>query len=221
MEDATVEAGANQTNDCMVVALTGGIAAGKTAVSDRFATLGIPVIDTDLLAREVVRPGSAGLATVVSRFGAHMLNPDGTLDRRALRAHVFEDDSRRRDLERILHPEIMKRLQERVDALSRSTAAYCIVVIPLLAETGVPELVDRVLLVTAPEDIRKARLVKRDNLTEEAATRMLSAQASDAERREIADDVIVNDDLPARLDEQIGALHERYLDLTRPGERRH
>jgi dephospho-CoA kinase len=193
------------------IGLTGGIASGKTLVSRLFATLGVPIVDTDELAREVVAPGSDGLAAIRARFGDGVLAADGTLDRRALRARVFADPDARRDLEAITHPRIRALVE------SRSAAAdgpYQIIVIPLLVESGRRTTVDRVLVVDCPEALQLDRLLRRDGGSREQAEAILAAQATRAQRLAVADDVIVNTGDPQAVETQVAALHARYLDLS-------
>lgn len=194
------------------VALTGGIASGKSAVSDRFAALGADVIDADLVSRELAAPGGAALAEITAAFGADVLASDGSLDRRAMRAIVFADESRRRRLEGILHPRVRDILRERAQA---GAAAYALLVIPLLVESGHYDWVDRVLVVDVPRELQHARLVARDGITPALADAMLDAQASRAQRLAIADDVITNDGTLADLDARVRALHEQYLARAR------
>ena len=193
------------------IGLTGGIASGKSAVAAEFAALGVPVLDTDQLAREVVEPGQPALAGVVAAFGPQVLGPDGRLDRRRLRATVFADPSRRRALEAILHPAIRGLLRERVAAID---APYVVIAIPLLAEGGRRDQVDRVLLVDCPPALQRERLLARDRETPEGAAAILAAQASPAERRAIADDVIDNTGPLAALASAVASLHRRYLSLA-------
>ncbi|RYD15554.1 MAG: dephospho-CoA kinase [Lysobacteraceae bacterium] len=194
------------------VALTGGIASGKSAVSDRFGALGADVIDADLVSRELVAPGGAALAEIAAAFGPGVLASDGSLDRRAMRAIVFADDARRRGLEAILHPRVRDILRERAHA---GAAAYAVLVIPLLVESGHYDWVDRVLVVDVPRELQRARLVARDGITPTLADAMLDAQASREQRLAIADDVITNDGTLADLDARVRDLHERYLALAR------
>ncbi len=195
----------------LTIALTGGIASGKTAVSDRFSALGVPVIDTDILAREVVAPGSQGLTAVTARFGKDMLQPDGQLNRRALRARIFNDAQAREALEAITHPRIRQRLEARLASIQ---APYVIVVIPLLLETGWTDRFNRVLLVDAPETLQKTRLMARDGLSAEEAEQILEAQAPRDARLAIADDVITNMGDLTELDQQIAQLHEKYCQFA-------
>lgn len=192
-----------------VVALTGGVAAGKSEVAGRFAARGIDVYDADLAAREVVAPGEAALAEIEFVFGPGVLQPDGTLDRRAMRERVFADAAARRQLESIVHPRVRGWLRRRV---GMNRGPYCLIAIPLLvAHRADYDWVNRVLLVDAPEDAQIARLTRRDGVTREIAQQMLDAQATRADRLAIADDVIHNADDIAALDAQVAALHARYL----------
>jgi dephospho-CoA kinase len=193
------------------VGLTGGIASGKTAVARAFEARGIPVIDTDQLARDVVRPGTPGLAAVVAAFGSDFLTPAGELDRRRLRELVFSDAERRRQLEAILHPAIRAAIDTE---LAKIHAPYVVIAIPLLAEGGRRDRVERVLVVDCPPEVQKARLIARDGGTPAAADAIIAAQATRAERLAIADDRIVNDGSLADLDAAVAELHRRYLSLA-------
>ncbi|HET7301383.1 MAG TPA: dephospho-CoA kinase [Oleiagrimonas sp.] len=195
-----------------VVALTGGIASGKSAVSRAFETRGIAVHDADVAAREVVEPGTPGLAAIVETFGRDVLGADGRLDRRALRERVFADTDARRHLESIVHPRIDAWLREHAQANGQP---YCLLVIPLLVETWPQyEWVDRILLVEAATELRIARLMRRDRIDEAAALRMLDAQATDEARRALADDIIDNNGDEADLDASVERLHRHYLALS-------
>ena len=193
------------------VALTGGIASGKTTVADLFAARGVPVIDTDVIARDVVEPGTPALAAVVEAFGIEVLGADGRLDRRRMRERIFSDAGARRRLEGILHPAI------RAEMARRSRAAggpYQVLVIPLLAEGGRRDYVDRVLLVDVPEELQVERLMLRDGVSREQATASLGAQAGRAARLAIADDVIVNTGRADDLDHEVTALDVKYRKLA-------
>lgn len=195
-----------------VVGLTGGIAAGKTAVARRFGALGVPVHDADVAAREVVAPGSEGLAEVVDVFGADVLDSRGQLDRPAMRRRVFADPAARRRLEAIIHPRVRAWLRERALA---GTAPYCLLAIPLLAENIEQyRWVDRVLVVDVPESVQLARLLVRDGIDETLARRMIAQQASRADRLALADDVIDNSGDESALDQAVAELHRRYLALA-------
>lgn len=193
------------------VGLTGGIASGKTRVAEFFAARGVPVIDSDQIAREIVAPGAPALAAIRERFGEGVMAADGDLDRRALRAIVFADPAARRDLEAITHPAIRARMAE-LNAQARGP--YVINAIPLLTEGGGRRDLDRVLVVDCPEDLQIARVMARDQVDEAGARAVLAAQASRAARLAIADDVIVNDGDLGALEARVASLHERYLGLS-------
>ena len=195
----------------LVVGLTGGIGSGKTAVSDRFARYGVPIIDTDLLARELVEPGQPALTEIATAFGLDCLDGTGRLDRARLRERVFADASGRRRLEAILHPQIRALSRQR---LAQLTAPYSLLVIPLLAETGMTDWIDRVLVVDAPEAERLRRVMARDRTSEEQARRILAAQASREQRLALADEVVENSGDFAALDRQVSTLHQHYLTLA-------
>jgi dephospho-CoA kinase len=191
-----------------LVGLTGGIASGKTTVANLFAALGVPIVDTDLLAREVVAPGTALLGEIAAHFGQGILAADGSLDRRALRDRIFKDPAERVWLEERTHPAIRALTDERVQA---ATGPYCLVAIPLLVETGARHRFQRVLVVDCEPELQVARLMARDGITRAAAERMLAAQAPRAVRLSVADDVIRNDgDVPS-LRDQVENLHRKYL----------
>lgn len=202
------------------VALTGGIASGKSLVADTFARLGAPVVDADVIAREVVAPGSEGLAAVVDAFGGGVLAADGTLDRARLRRYVFRDDDARRRLEGILHPLIRRRMEERLDEHAASGAPYAIAVIPLLVETGQCGAFDRVLVVDAPTDVQIERVMERDGISEAEARSIVERQAGRHERLAHADDVITNDatiDPSSGLEQRVAALDREYRQLAAAG----
>jgi dephospho-CoA kinase len=202
----------------LLVGLTGGIASGKTLISDAFAARGIEIIDADMLAREVVLPGSAGLDALTQRYTQSILSAAGELDRPALREIIFNDPAERRAVDNILHPLIRRLSDQRIKAARQSGRAYVIYVVPLLVETGQTERFDRILVVDVPEAVQIERLMARDGSTESAAMDILSAQATRAERLAIADDVIVNNgqrsDIAARVDD----LHGQYLSSQGQGQ---
>lgn len=200
----------------MTVGLTGGIASGKSAVADRFADLGVPVLDTDLLAREVVAVGKPGLAAIRKRFGDRVLQADGSLDRTAIRELVFKDPEARRDLEHITHPLILEALAERS---AIAGGLYQVHVIPLLAEIGMQEQVDRVLLVDCPVETQLSRLQLRDGLSASAAQLIIDSQADRRTRLTIADDVLTNDAHRDQLAGLVDKLHAFYLGLVKQGKR--
>ena len=193
------------------VGLTGGIASGKSTVAALFAALGVPVIDTDQLAREVVAPGSALLPAIQARFGAAVVNAAGELDRAALRQIVFQDPAARRDLEALLHPAIREEVERRSQQLAAADPSiYQIIAIPLLVEGGRRIAVDRVLLVDCPVELQIRRVMARDAASEPHARAILDAQATRAQRLAVADDVIVNDGELAALRDRVWALHQNY-----------
>lgn len=189
------------------IGLTGGIASGKSAAAAEFARLGIPVVDADNVAREVTAHGAPALDELAALLPDEPLVVEGVLDRRRLRDLMFRDSALRGRVEAILHPRILARLKERLDTIS---GYYAIVVIPLLAETGADEWVDRVLVVDAPDADRIDRLMRRDGESEAGARRILTAQASRDERLAVADDVIDNSGSPADLHRAVAKLHEKY-----------
>lgn len=199
----------------LVVGLTGGIGSGKSVVAERFAALGVPVIDADVIARELVAPGQPALREIVEAFGTDVLNPDGTLDRAALRTVVFSNPAARTRLEAILHPPIRTEMLRRIQAYS---APYCILVIPLLVETGQANLVDRILVVDVEPSIQYKRIARRDGLTAPEIDAILAVQADRRTRLETADDVIDNSGEPSDLDPQVSALHTHYLILAAASE---
>ncbi len=186
------------------VGLTGGIASGKTAVSDRLRALGAVVIDADLLAREVVEPGTPGLAAVAERFGASVLSPDGSVDRAALGRVVFADAGARRDLEDIIHPAVRARAAE--IEVAAPPDAVVVHVIPLLVETGQASSFDAVVVVDLEPAVQRRRLQQRNGLTEEEAQARILAQASRQERLAVADHVLVNDGTVSELERQVDDL---------------
>jgi cell division protein ZapD len=192
----------NLAEGTLRVGLTGGIASGKTTVANLFAELGAQIIDTDVIAREVVEPGTEGLAAVVATFGPEILQPDGRLDRAALRETIFADPDARAELESILHPLIRREMLRQARDVQSSVQIF---VIPLLVESGLADQVDRVLVVDCPESAQLSRLIGRDGGNQGSARRILAAQAGREQRLEFADDVIVNDssidDLRARVEE--------------------
>ncbi|MEZ5566288.1 MAG: dephospho-CoA kinase [Gammaproteobacteria bacterium] len=193
------------------VGLTGGIASGKSTVANLFAALGVPVIDSDVIAREVVAPGTDGLKAVVAEFGADVLQPDGSLDRRQLRTVAFASDARRHRLEAILHP----RIGAAMEAQCREAGGpYQLLVIPLLVEAGLVDRVNRVLVVDCSEDIQRQRLMVRDGETAAGVERLLAAQVNRQSRLMKADDVLVNNGSLHELKQSVASLHTGYLRLA-------
>lgn len=194
------------------VGLTGGIGSGKSTVADCFAALGVPVIDTDVIARDLTAPGGAALDAIRAVFGETVMQADGTLDRAALRRRVFADSAARHQLEAILHPRIRQVVDQ---TLATLTAPYALIVIPLLAETGgYRDVLNRVLVVDCPEAMQIARVRARSGLTQAEIKAILAAQAGRAERLAVADDIIVNTASLETLRAEVAALHQRYLALA-------
>lgn len=195
----------------LVVGLTGGIGSGKSAVTAEFERLGVPVVDADIVAREVVMPGSDGLTEVVQAFGTDVLGADGMLDRKKLRLRVFDDDTQRKHLESILHPKIRDRIRHKLDAI---TTPYCILCVPLLVERQGYENVDRILVIDCSEELQITRVMARDNLTRSQVEAIMRTQATREQRLAVADDVIDNSrDLEA-LRAPIAKLHEKFTDIA-------
>jgi dephospho-CoA kinase len=193
------------------IGLTGGIASGKSTAAKFFGALGVPILDSDQVARDVVEPGQPPLERLVERFGPTILTPDGHLDRPALRNIVFSDPKARADLEALTHPAIGAAME------ARSAAAggpYQILVIPLLVEKNLSSHVDRVLVVDCDEELQIRRLRDRDGSTPEEVRAILQAQAPRAARLKAADDVITNDADMSAVRDQVAALHARYLELA-------
>lgn len=197
--------------------MTGGIATGKSLVAERFETLGVPVADSDRVAREVVEPGSDGLAQVVETFGNEILTADGRLDRPALRRRIFADDEARQTLEAILHPLIRTRIDADMQKWAEQEHAYALRVVPLLIETGSHHTCRRILVVDAPPALQIARLRQRDDTDEAQARTILSRQASRWQRLAVATEVVDNGDTvvpETAIDPQVLALHRKYLALA-------
>lgn len=204
----------------LTVGLTGGIASGKSLVADSFTRRGVPVLDADLVAREVVAPGQPALARIARHFGSDYLLPDGQLDRRRMRELVFARPQARRELEQITHPAIRESMTRWRDA---QDAPYRILSVAILLEAGMQDLVQRVLVVDTAPEVQLERLRGRDGIGEELARQMLAAQATREQRLAAAHDVLVNQGSPAETDAMVGQLHAFYLglaasaDLTAPG----
>ena len=196
----------------LAIALTGGIASGKSATAQRFAQHGAPVFDADVAARDLVARGQPALAEIASAFGKAMLSNDGEIDRARLREIVFADASARRQLEAILHPRIRARL---IAQAQDSRDPYCVLAIPLFAECRVDYAwVDRVLCTDAPRAVQLERLLHRHGIDAATARGVLDAQVSRAERLRLADDVIDNTGPLSALDATVARLHQRYLALA-------
>lgn len=199
----------------LVIGLTGGIASGKSTVADLFKQLGVQIIDTDVIAHALVLPGSTALNAITEHFGASILLPDGRLDRRQLRQHIFSHPEDKTWLENLLHPAIR---QQVLDQLALCKTAYAMIIVPLLTETwqngqNYPFL-DRVCVVDCPEPLRIARLAARDQLTPTEAKNQIQQQATREQRLAIANDIINNDLDEEHLQRQVNTLHQYYLNLS-------
>jgi dephospho-CoA kinase len=200
----------------LVVGLTGGIAAGKSTATAFFQDRGVPVVDADEVARDVVAPGTPGLAAIVAAFGPPALTEHGELDRRRMRERVFADPAERRRLEAILHPLIRDEIARR---LQLTQAPYCILAVPLLIESPpLRALVQRVLVIDVPVEVQAARLMQRDGMTPAQCEAMLGAQATRSARLEAADDVVDNATDINALHRQLERVHARYLKLAQQAD---
>ena len=203
----------------LLVGLTGGIGSGKSTVADRLAELGVPVINADHVAREVVAPGEPALADVVARFGDDVVHDDGTLDRQRVAGIVFADPEARRDLDRITHPRIAARIAERIAELLASQDPPPIVVVdhPLLVETDQAARFDVVVVVEAPEDLRIARLVEGRGMDEDDVRARIAVQADDEARRSVATHVLDNS---GELDHLLAQIDRLHADLVQAAHQR-
>lgn len=190
------------------IGLTGGVASGKTAVSNHFYRLGVPIIDADLLSREIVRIGAPTLSALIHQFGAEILATDGNLDRPKLRRLMLQNPRTKQILEAIMHPVIRSLLTQRSHAIS---APYCLIVIPLLFESGWQENVDRILTVETTPQRQLSRLQQRDNVDVISAKALIKSQLSAADRKKNADDILLNDQELTTLYQQVDTLHSQYL----------
>lgn len=195
----------------LVIGLTGGIGSGKSTVGGLFRARGVPVIDTDDLARVVVEPGRPALDQIKARFGREMIGADGRLDRHALARRVFSNPALREELEAILHPRIRAELHAR---LSDIASPYSIVAIPLLIEKGWQTEVDRILVVDAPEELQLRRTLGRPGMDARQVRRIMASQAGREERLAAADDIIVNDGALDKLETAVDRLHRLYSALA-------
>ncbi|MFT5722020.1 MAG: dephospho-CoA kinase [Motiliproteus sp.] len=195
-----------------IVGLTGGIGSGKSTVANLFAERGIELIDTDLIAREIVAPGEPALQQILDHFGPGVLQLDGTLDRAALRPLVFSDPAQRHWLEQLTHPLIRQRTLQH---LNQAASAYALLVSPLLLETDQHLLVDHILVIDLPEGLQIARTVQRDGNTQQQVRQILEAQCSRTKRLEHADSIIDNTQSPQALNKQIDSLDRQFRLLAR------
>lgn len=192
----------------LVIGLTGGIASGKTTISDEFSSLGITIIDTDIISRALLEPGQTGFQEIVKKLGDSILLENGNIDRRKLRRQVFNDDALKAWLESMLHPLILQSARHQINQCNESP--YIILVVPLLFESKFECLVDRVLVVDCARETQLERLITRDNIDKSLAEKMLDQQLSNQDRLSRADDIIQNDS-EQELSLQINNLHQQYL----------
>lgn len=193
------------------IGLTGGIGSGKSTVCQLFAKRGVPIIDADVVAHEVVAPGEPVLQQLTRQFGESIIDPLGQLNRSKLRELVFQDKEKRQQLESILHPLIRERMREQLNLLS---APYVILDIPLLLEKGWQSEVDRILVVDTTEALQRSRAISRDQVDAETVSRIMQAQISRDMRLAAADDIIHNEQDYGYLEEQVEVLHRQYLRLA-------
>lgn len=193
-----------------IIGVTGGIGSGKSAVCREFEKFGITIVDADIAAREVVVPGSDGLAEIVAHFGSKVLMEDGSLDRGKLRDIVFDNEAERTNLEAILHPKIRHRIEAQLHA---SNSPYTLLCVPLMIERGNSYDIDRLLVIDCPEETQISRVMARDNLTKSQVLAIMATQATRQQRLDKADDVIMNDGPLEQLGDQVRALHEQYMAL--------
>ncbi|MDX1813078.1 MAG: dephospho-CoA kinase, partial [Gammaproteobacteria bacterium] len=195
----------------LTIGLTGGVGSGKTTVTRHFSALGVPVIDADELARDLVKPGEYAYEAILKEFGPSILTAEREIDRRKLRNLIFHSPQNRVVLESILHPLIRQQIQHQIESIS---APYCIVAIPLLIETGQTDIVDRILVISAPRQEQIRRTVVRDGVAAEDVEAILAAQVGNELRTSMADDVLENDGDLDSIYPKVKALHEKYLGLA-------
>lgn len=193
------------------IGLTGGIGCGKTTVANLFEALSVPVVDADQIARELVAKGQPALNKIAREFGPDILTEEGSLNRQKLKNIIFADAGRKQKLESILHPLVYQAIE---NELARIDAPYCLIAIPLLFETRMTSLVDRVLVVDCPLEAQIERVQKRDHLPVEMIRSIIASQVSRAFRRARADDLIDNSETAIPLAEQVKKLHNLYLSLS-------
>lgn len=202
----------------LVIGLTGGIASGKTTVANLFKQqFNIDIVDADIVAREVVEPGTPGLNAIIEHFGDNIVHEDKTLDRAKLRERIFSNPDEKAWLNNLLHPIIREKMLE---DLQQVTSDYALLVVPLLIENKLDSLCDRVLVVDVDPNTQISRTMKRDNVSEEQAQAILASQASRQQRLDIADDVVKNNPDDQELLLQVTDLHEKYLAMCRKNLRK-
>ena len=191
-----------------ILGITGGIGSGKSAATQWFESQGITVVDADIVAREVVEPGQPALQAIQQAFGNWVLQGDGSLDRRALREHIFQFPEARQTLEKITHPAIRQSI---IQQLQQAESPYVILVSPLLFETNQHQLTHHTLLVDADERTQLQRASQRDGQSEEQIRKIIAAQMPRAQKQQLANDIVINDGLLEHLHQQLKPLHLSYL----------
>ena len=195
----------------LIIGLTGGIGSGKSVASDKFASLGITVVDADVASRTVVEPGMPALKEIESHFGSEIIAGDGQLDRTKLREIIASDAEERKWLESVLHPRIGEQIAKEI---SESTSPYTLFVAPLLLETNSQEMCTRVVVVDVPKEVQVERTAERDEVSTDQVEQMVSAQMERQKRLEKADDVLVNTGTIEELEKKVEELHEKYLQMA-------
>ncbi|WP_350227791.1 dephospho-CoA kinase [Neptuniibacter halophilus] len=199
----------------LIAGVTGGIGSGKSAATDFLAAKGVKVVDADIAAREVVQPGEPALQAIADHFGTELLQPDGSLDRAALRKHIFADESARQWLEQLLHPLIRQRI---IKQLSEAEGSYAVLASPLLLETDQKQLTQHVVVIDVPEEVQLARTMQRDNNNEQQVRAIIAAQMPRQQRLQQADSVIYNDRDLAYLHQQLEQLHAKLIRISNKSE---
>ena len=194
----------------LYIGLSGGIASGKTIVSDEFSSLGADIIDTDIIARELIFPGSKTLNEIISVFGENVIQDDGNLNRKLMRQIIFSEKDKKITLEKIMHPKIQNEVKLKIQSAS---GQYQIIVVPLLLQSPILDFIHRVLIIDCDEKIQINRLIKRDNISEELAKKMIENQSKREERLAIADDVILNEGRIEEIKHEVKKLNDFYIKI--------
>lgn len=193
------------------IALTGGIGAGKSTIASKFQVLGVPIIDSDVISRTIVEPGSICLAAITDKFGSDVLTSEGKLDRDKLRNLIFNNLESKKELEEILHPVIYQEIETQINSVKYP---YCLIVVPLLIETGSIDKFDRVLVVDIPEDMQITRTTERDKTSNSLIMNIIKSQVNREQRLKYADDIIDNSLGTYELSKTVSNLHKKYLKLS-------
>ncbi len=193
------------------IGLTGGIGSGKSTVSKIFSDLEIPIIDADIIAHQLVEPGKPAIKDIAEQFGQQILTDQGALNRKQLKEIIFSDPEQKKTLEQILHPLVFAEMESQIKQLS---SPYCILSIPLLLETQMQDFVDRILVIDCPVEVQLERVKNRDQLDVKTIQSIIASQIPREQRRQAADDIIINDTDTQALAEQVKKLHNLYLSLA-------